>query len=119
MCRTCYEDWGEPRIDTPAVRAARDAAKAVYDFSCVGGNLHIVLDDFNVGDGHLEFCREQIEAGGYHSCECRPGQRDHECIDCCSPEQLAAELTCYRLFKVLSEDERLSALGFDNYWTPS
>lgn len=30
----------------------------------VGGNLHIVLDDGNVEDGHIQYCLEQAEADG-------------------------------------------------------
>ncbi len=37
----------------------------VYEFSCVGGHLHIVTDDFNVHDSDLKFCSDLIDAGGY------------------------------------------------------
>lgn len=113
MCSNCWKDHGSPRINTPVVRAAAEAARAVYEFSCVGGNLHIVLDDFNIEDGHLEFCREQIEKAPE---ECRASGEHENGLCWCSPEQLAAERYCYELFKALSEDERASALAIlDGY----
>lgn len=111
MCSNCYEEWDSPKIDTPVVRAAAEAAKRVYDFSCVGGNLHIVLDDFNIEDEHLEFCRKEID-NAPESCRATGDHEDGICW--CSPEQLAAERYCYGLFMALTEDERASALGLLN-----
>jgi hypothetical protein len=60
MCYECWEEEGKPQIDTPAVREAAAAVGAVYELNGVGGNLHIVLDDWNLEDGSVEFCDRQI-----------------------------------------------------------
>jgi hypothetical protein len=65
MCRGCWEEYGECVIDSPSIRAAAAAMDAVYEFHCAGGNLHIVLDDWNLEDESLEFCRKEISGGGY------------------------------------------------------
>jgi hypothetical protein len=41
-------------------------AKAYYakPGNCVGGNLHIVLDDGNTEDSHVLFCREKAVEDG-------------------------------------------------------
>ena len=31
-------------------------APEVYEYSAVGGNLHIVLDDYNIEDSHILWC---------------------------------------------------------------
>jgi hypothetical protein len=53
MCRHCWEEEGAPRIDTPAIRSARDLIQRVYDFNDVGGGLHVVVDDWNIEDDDL------------------------------------------------------------------
>jgi hypothetical protein len=112
MCCSCWLEHGAAQIDTPAVRAVLPLIARVYEFSCVGGNLHIVLDDDNLEDHSLEFCRQQIEAGGYrrppaHVAVLGPDEPD-------SPEQLAAELACYVALRALTFEERVSALGLHN-----
>ena len=123
MCYGCWTEAGKPQIDTPAVRAAAAAVAEVYEHSCVGGNLHIVLDDWNIEDDNLEFCRGCIEGKG-----AMPGieegsphwafnERRRANPD--PPEQLAAEQKCYELFKALSLDERSAALALrDGFWEP-
>lgn len=105
MCYGCYEEYGFPKIVTESTLAAAEAAKKVYEFSCVGGNLHIVLDDWNIEDESLEFCRQSIirvRAG-------TPGQYDDT-----EPEQVDAEDGCLKLLEAMSIQERASALALWN-----
>ena len=104
MCYSCWDNYGKSIIDTPAVREAAAAVHEVYVYSCAGGNLHIVLDDWNVEGGNLAFCQEKISEGGYEGC---------------TAEQLAVEQRCLDIFKKLTEEERASALALaDGYWEP-
>lgn len=97
MCEGCYEEYGRPTIITDKTMAAASLVRRVYEFSCVGGNLHIVLDDWNLQDENLQFCMDEIKKGGYEG-------RD-------SPEELAAETECCEAFIALNMDERASALA--------
>lgn len=102
MCMSCWAELGEPAIDTPAVRAAIALVDEVYEFSCVGGNLHIVIDDFNIDDDNLEFCAKQIA-------DVRAG-RPSTFADV-APEQLCAEEACLAALWPMSIDERASVLA--------
>lgn len=97
MCEGCYEEYGRPAIINDRTLAAAALAARVYEFSAVGGNLHIVLDDWNIEDDNLEFCAKQIADGGYEG-------RD-------SPEELAVEKECCEAFMAMTLDERASALA--------
>jgi len=88
-------------IDTPAIRKAATLADQVYEFSYVGGDLHILLDDWNVEDNHLDFCATAIE------------ENIHEL----SPENQEIERQCLAAFKELSEEERYSALAIREGYT--
>lgn len=77
--------------DRPEIKRAVEAIKRVFDFSVVGGRLHIVIDDLNTGDRSLEFCRKLIEAAPH------------------DPE-VGAERECYEALVALSEDDRDEAL---------
>ena len=37
----------------------KNAIRLVYSYSAVGGGLHIVLDDGNVEDHHIQWCIEE------------------------------------------------------------
>ena len=52
------------------------AIRLVYDYSSVGGGLHIVLDDGNVEDYHIEWCMKEaiptypwLDEAGRRACE--------------------------------------------------
>lgn len=97
MCMACWEEYGSPRIDNARVREAVRAIREVYGFSCVGGNLHCQLDDWNLED---DFFGEFIV--------------DHEDA---SEAQLEAERRCFDLMKPMSLRERASALALeDGFW---
>jgi hypothetical protein len=63
------EEWSVQEYDVPApgVEAILSALILAYyekPENVVGGNLHIVLDDFNIRDGDIDFCLKQAEDNG-------------------------------------------------------
>lgn len=122
MCYGCWEEAEKPIIDTPAVRAAAASIAEVYEHACMGGNLHIVLDDWNLEDGSLDFCRGCIEGAGVmpddgNLAECHRRYNDKKRANPDPPEQLAAERRCCELLTALSVEERASALALhDGFW---
>lgn len=119
MCCGCWEEAGRPMIDTPKVREAVTLVEAVYEHSCTGGNLHVVLDDNNIEDSSLDGCQEWIDRKGIPGPEQPEWFRNSKGED--SPEQLVAEQACLDAFRALTLDERASVLGLhDKCWdTPS
>lgn len=103
MCEGCYEEYGRPAIITDRTLAAAELVRQVYDFSGVGGNLHIVVDDWNIEDDNLEFCSKEIAAGGYFDPK-YPEEKP-------SSEQLAVERRCCDALMRMTLDERASALA--------
>jgi hypothetical protein len=102
MCIQCWNEFDRVRIDSAAVREAAAAIGEVYEYSCVGGNLHITVEDWNLEDGNLDFCAGSIR------------ENVHEA----GPEQLAAESRCLALLRELTEDGRASALALhEGFWT--
>lgn len=53
MCYGCYEDYGFPTCVSPAVLDAAAKMDACDPF----GDLHVVIDDWNIEDEHIEWCR--------------------------------------------------------------
>lgn len=103
MCYSCWEGAGKPRIDNEKTRALPALVEEVYEHNGVGGNLHVVLDDWNLDDHNLAFCEEQIAKGGYVSSDWP--DEPH------STEQLAAEFLCLQALKAMTEEERYSGLA--------
>lgn len=102
MCYGCYEEYGAPTTASEAARRAAALVNRVYDFSMVGGNLHIVLDDWNIEDSNLDYCDgvlRNLEAG-------KPDQWTD-----INPDQNAAERECLNALRALSEKERAAALA--------
>ena len=85
MCRSCWDEAGQPAIDTPEVRRAVRLIEDVFHESGVGGKLHIVIDDWNVEQEHLDFCAGRVVT--------------------------EAERRCHGALNELSEAERMSALA--------
>lgn len=97
MCWGCWEEAGKPAMVTPAILAAVASVKRVFDLHCMGGNLHIVIDDWNLEDDHLAFCRGEVARG--------LSGNSHD-----SPLR-AAEMDCLNLLEPMSEQERASVLA--------
>ena len=97
MCYGCYEEFGKPTIVNDLTKAAAVAIARVYECRCAGGNLHIVVDDWNLDDEDIAFCIKYIGNGGFE------GQDD--------PEKLIAESECAEMLKRMTLEERVSALA--------
>ena len=92
MCYGCYEEYGEPQIDTPQVREAAARINAVFDECLTGGNWHVVIDDWNLEDDCVGSCMEAADL-------------------------TTAEKALGEVLPMLSLDERASALALaDGYW---
>lgn len=62
MCYECWMDLGKPRMRTPQIERCAGLVRKLYECSPVGGNLHIITDDWNLEDEHIEMCREYMAA---------------------------------------------------------
>lgn len=58
-----------PVIRKPTVLDAGPLVKAIYQRSCVGCCLHIVLDDDNVRDDDVQFCINYAHDQHHADCE--------------------------------------------------
>ena len=96
MCYMCYETAGLPSIVNDKTKAAAMLIARIYDFSDVGGNAHIVVDDWNLEDGNICWCLDTALA---------------ENISEADAEQLAAERACLEAMLSLTADERASAMA--------
>jgi hypothetical protein len=101
MCYNCYEEHGSPTIVNEGTEKAAKLIAAVYEYSCVGGNCHIVLDDFNIKDRHIDWCLETALSKNVHEADVK---------------QLALERECLEAMKALTISERASALAIHEGW---
>ena len=90
MCKDCYREAGEPKVINEKVTKAVELIEAVYDEHGAGGNLHIVLDDWNTD--LVEACKEFIDA-----------ETDEH--------KKSIEMACYEHIITLTEDELITALA--------
>ena len=103
MCYSCYEEAGKPVKINEEVKKAVDMICILYDYPCCssGGYAHIVTDDYNLEDTHIDFCIAEAKKGNY------------EFID----EQ--GRKLCLKVLnqmKKLSKEERYTALAlFDGF----
>lgn len=102
MSYDIWQEHGGLTLDTPEVRKAAAAVKALYDEEwlpldnahSVGGRLHVVVEDYNLEDSFLDYCQES------------------ETFD-------EFEQAAYDALRPLSVEERASALALkDGYWSP-
>lgn len=96
MCWGCYEEYGSPDIENEKTRLCQELILDVYEFSCVGGNLHVVLDDWNLEDSHIKWCLN----------EWIPKKHNED-----SYEQIKAEIECGLQLLKMSLAERASTLA--------
>ena len=101
MCYSCYKEYGCPAIVNEATKHAAKLVEQVYEWSCVGGNAHIVLDDFNIEDSSIDWCLKDATSLNIR--------------DACQ-EQLDVERECLLAFKSLTIEERASALALFEGW---
>ena len=60
MCECCWDEYGKPSIVNEKTEAALALVRQVYDAAGggAGGNLHIVLDDWNIENSSIEYCQQ-------------------------------------------------------------
>lgn len=93
MCHACYVRYGSPSIDSVRTRHAAELIRRVYEQGAVGGNAHIVLDDWNLEDAHIRWCLDEALVENIH------------CTD------VEVERRCLEAMLELSMDERASAMA--------
>ncbi len=94
MCYGCWEEKGKPSIYNEQIKEAALAVSKVFELSKVGGNLHIVIDDWNLEDSALETCERFI-------------REDFESYQ----GEIEVEKHCLKLLNIMSESERASVLA--------
>ena len=92
MCENCWSEYGAPALINERTRAAAAMIARVYEFNDVGGNLHSIVDDWNLDDD--DFAEDEMPV--YHDA---------------GPEQLEAERAAWGMLKGMSLPERPSALA--------
>jgi len=80
------------------IAAALVLIEKVYEHSDSGGGLHVVLDDWNIEDGHVEYC-----------CQ-------HHIKGCDTQEQYNDELACINAFADMPIEDRNAALYHSSIW---
>lgn len=105
MCYGCYEEAGKPRIVNEEVEKAADLVRKLYNQpGCgAGGYAHIVTDDWNLKDNHIDFCIQETD------------KAENEGM---SEESKQVCLDVLNQFKKLSLDERYSALAIVDGFIP-
>ena len=85
MCRRCWDEAGQPSINTSGVQRAARRIREVYEEDALGGNMHVVIEDWNVRQSDLDWCAPMVTT--------------------------VAERRCHEALNDLTEDERTSALA--------
>jgi len=103
MCYGCWQKYGAPMLDNTLVYQSATAIAEVYNLHSTGGHLHIVIDDWNLEDDHLDFCQQQV-----NQARTDPTESTH-LADVCQ--------RCINLLRAMTLDERASALAlYDKFW---
>lgn len=100
MCRGCWGEYGKPMIISEATLRASRLVARVYGFSAVGGNLHVIVDDWNIED--------RFFTGGFEAFD-----------DKVPAAQIAAEREAYGALRHLTLAERASALAMRSGYIPA
>jgi hypothetical protein len=101
MCIGCWAKFNHADVDNERVQRAVELIAAIYEFNCVGGNMHIQLDDWNLETRNFTRSDRRRIAKNLH---------EH------TAEQLAAEFACFDHMRWMTVAERASALArFDGF----
>jgi hypothetical protein len=102
MCYDCWKNkYNAPKIINENVKKTIDLIQEIYKTESTGGDCHIVLDDFNIENDHIQWCIDWINRNE---------------IPEIGPEVKAIELECMNLMLTMSIDERAIALALaDGY----
>jgi len=93
MCYGCFEKYKDTVEITQRAKDAAEIIPVIYADCPAGGDLHIVIDDWNIEDRHVDFCMKELETSEYHQ----------DIVD--------AERKFLELFKAMSENERAGCLA--------
>ncbi|KKL85701.1 hypothetical protein LCGC14_1859580 [marine sediment metagenome] len=74
-----------------------------YERHPTGGVLHIVLDDLNAGDGHIEGCLHDMDGHWWRGLHV-----NDDCLPWCDSE---ARLIAGLLLQILDEEQRVRLIG--------
>lgn len=99
MCYTCYQKMGKPQIVNDKTKKAAELISVVYEYHGAGGALHIVIDDWNLEDDSLVFCKKWIDS------------EDHKET---TEDQRRAERECLAMLEQMTIEERASALAIND-----
>jgi len=99
MCTSCWITYGAPKIKNSRTKHAAELIAAVYEWSCVGGNAHVVIDDFNLETHNIKYCIQYNKDNPRESDADNPGA-----------EQAVTD-ECLQALLALTIDERASALA--------
>lgn len=61
MCMGCWHNMGAPKIDNAKVQRVAALVATLYATHPVGGRWHIVTDDWNLEDEHVQSCAEAAD----------------------------------------------------------
>lgn len=53
MCKECWEEYGSPKIKNEKIIKASIKIKEIFNISPIGGGLHLIIDQWNLEDEHL------------------------------------------------------------------
>jgi hypothetical protein len=99
MCLGCYKEYGSPKIYNDKVKEAVALIGEFYENYSYDGNLHVQIDDYNLGDAFF---------------------KDEELVvynENAPAEQIEIERKLYALLRTMSEQERASAVAlYDGFW---
>ena len=100
MCEACWAEYGRPTIVNEKTEAALALVRQVYDalMGGAGGNLHIVLDDWNIENSSIEYCQRGHSDPAWHGPPMRWKLTD-------------VEVQCAVAFLGMTMDERASTLA--------
>lgn len=87
MCVHCYDAYGRPAVRSERALAAIPLIEAVFDENSVGGELHVVLDDWNLEDASLRL-------GGLRE----PNEAEVACLAALQDMTLAERATALAIF---------------------
>lgn len=114
MCINCWKEYESPAIVNEKTERAVELIEEVYEYSSVGGTLHVALDDWNLDN--VEWCLEEIKQAmkeGEKSTYYDPFFHDPEDFQA----RLAAELECAEHLLTMTVEEVASALAkHDGYF---
>lgn len=99
MCSTCWSQNGSPKIVNYKVLEVVGLIKKIYEYSSTGGNLHIVLDDWNIDLKSIDWCLKNALKLNIHEA---------------GLEELELERKCATLLRSMPLKERASALALND-----